>query len=102
MSLAQPTNRQVLEAQKANLVQIGFLLSQAVANPTPSNVVAAVQGLTAAGLLQARPDYSLDGESYQWGAYQRDLAERIAKLNALIQAESVAERPWVVKSVYRP
>lgn len=35
----------------------------------------------------ARPDYSLDGESYQWAAWREAILRKVGVINGLIQQE---------------
>lgn len=35
----------------------------------------------------ARPDYSLDGESYQWAAWREAVLRKVGVINGLIQQE---------------
>lgn len=46
-----------------------------------------------------KPDYSLDGESYQWTAWRRAVLDKIKDLNILIQQEDPC---WVLQSRARP
>lgn len=41
-----------------------------------------------------KPDYSLDGESYQWTAWREAVLRKVEVLNRLIQQE----RPYIVNS----
>lgn len=42
-----------------------------------------------------KPDYSLDGESYQWTAWREAILRKVTELNKLIQLE---DGPWVIRS----
>lgn len=96
------TNLQRLQAAKSNCIQLLLVVQLAANNPTPANIDAAVTALnsgTYAGNLVPKPDYALDGESYQWAAYAEALTQQIAALNDLIQCESL---PWRSRSYARP
>ena len=45
-----------------------------------------------------RPDYSLDGESYQWTAWREAVLRKVETLNRLIQQE----RPFFLSSRGKP
>ena len=45
-----------------------------------------------------KPDYSLDGESYQWAGWREALLRKIESLDRLIQNR----RPYIVRSRIRP
>jgi hypothetical protein len=62
-----------------------------------ANLDAALAQVTAelAGLNALKPDYSLDGESYQWS---RRFAGLTDKLLALEQARQRADGAWEVRS----
>lgn len=93
---------QNLQAAKQNISQLLVLVTLAAANPTPANIDAAVTAIssgTFAGNLVLKPDTSVDGESYQWAAYQESLTRQLASINDLIQKES---SPWIVRSRVRP
>lgn len=93
---------QNLQAAKQNVSQLLVLVTLAVQNPTQANIDAAVTAINSgayAGAMVPKPDYSLDGESYSWAAYQETLTRQMAALNDLIQKESL---PWIVRSRARP
>lgn len=56
-----------------------------------TNLLATLASETAYELANgARPQYSLDGESYDWPGYQMAVLEKVEKLNQLIQVEDGA------------
>lgn len=84
-------NVQSLQMVQDNLVRLLILVTQVVANPTQ----AAIDAITAAyqtaaatgaavGVVVARPNYSLDGESYQWDSYRASLEKSIEMVQRLI------------------
>jgi len=82
------------ELYSSLLVSVGLALS----SPTQENIAAAVAAINAGsytGTFLPKLNYALDGESYQWQSYFQWLTDAIAKINALIQAESM---PWIVTS----
>lgn len=96
------SNLQNLQAAKSLLTQLLVRVNLVIANPTQANIDAAITAINEgalSGQLAAKPDYSLDGESYNWNAYKDSLIKNIADLNQLIQAESM---PWMVRSRSRP
>ena len=79
-------------------LQLLVLVGTVITNPTQANIDAAVTAINAGtwgGLLQFKLDYSLDGESYNWGAWQQHIMATLEMLNKLIQAESL---PFCVTS----
>ena len=82
------------ELYSSLLISVGL----AMQNPTQANIAAAVADINAGsytGTFLPKLNYSLDGESYQWQSYFQWLTDALAKINALIQAESM---PFVVTS----
>lgn len=91
-----------LTAAKFNISQLLVVVTLAAKNPTPANIDAAVTAVnsgTYTGQLVPRPTYSLDGENYDWAGYLQTLTDAMAKINDLIQRESL---PYVVRSRVRP
>lgn len=96
------TNLQRLQAAKTNCIDLLLVVQLAANNPTPANIdaaVSAINGATYSGPLVPKPDYSLDGESYQWASYAENLTRQIAALNDLIAREAL---PWRIRSYARP
>lgn len=69
-----------LRAALANYARISVLVTVAVANPSQANIDAVVNGAQQAGLVVPRPTQSLDGESYDWNGYQRQITQIMAEL----------------------
>jgi hypothetical protein len=90
-------------AAKLNIAQLLVLVTLAAAkNPTQQAIDAAVTAIntgTYSGPLVPKPTYTLDGESYDWGAYLSQLTTALEKINDLIQRESL---PWRVRSYASP
>lgn len=87
-----------LNAAKVLYSQLLILVGTVIQNPTQANIDAAVTAInngTWSGVLTPKLSYSLDGKSVQWQAYYQALIDMLAKINALIQAESM---PWVITS----
>jgi len=87
-----------LYAAKQLITQLMVSVLTVIQNPTQANIDAAITAInlgTWAGAILPKLNYSLDGESYQWESYYAHLVDSLAKINALIQAESL---PWVVTS----
>ena len=85
-------------AAKQLYSQLLVLVGTVITNPTQANIDAAVTAIntgTWPGLLQFKIDYSLDGESYNWAAWQAHIMTTLEQLDKLIQAQSL---PWVVTS----
>ncbi|HMF13566.1 MAG TPA: hypothetical protein VKE94_14705 [Gemmataceae bacterium] len=83
---------QNLQAAKVLYSQLLVLVGTVITNPTQANIDAAITAInngTWSGVLTPKIDYTLDGEGYQWGAWQQHIMEQLEKLNALIQAESM-------------
>lgn len=96
------TNLQKLQAAKSALIDLLILVGQTINAPTQANVdqlVTAINAGTNANSYVPRPDYSLDGESYNWNAYKDSLIKNIDDLNTLIQRENM---PFIVRSRARP
>lgn len=91
-----------LQAAKANLSQLLVIVTLAASNPTPANVDAAVTAINAGtytGPLVPKPDYTVDGESYQWASYLQTLLDAQEKIDQAIQRNPF---PWVIRSRARP
>ena len=91
-----------LKAAKFNLSQLLTLVTLVASDPTQANIDAAVTAINAGtytGTLVPKPTYTLDGESYDWAGYLNTLTDAMAKINDLIQRESL---PWRVRSYARP
>ena len=91
-----------LQAAKSALIDLLILVTQTIANPTQANVdslVTAINNTANTNKYVLRPDYSLDGESYNWNAYKDSLLKNIDDINGLIQRESM---PFIVRSRARP
>lgn len=50
-------------------------------NPTQAQLDAVVSAASTSGVLAPRIDYSVDGESYQWTAYQEFIGRQIEQLH---------------------
>ena len=91
-----------LKAAKQQISQLLVVVTLAATSPTPQNLDAAITAINAGtftGALVPKPNYSLDGESYNWADYQETLTRQLAALNDLIQKESM---PWIVRGRARP
>ena len=80
-----------LQMVQDNLVRLLIVVTQAVSNPGQSAIDAvtaayntAAQNGTAAGFVVPKPDYSVDGESYQWSAYRVAIEKSILDVQKLI------------------
>lgn len=60
------------------------MVHQVIANPTQANLDAIVAAAGNTGTLVPKPNYSLDGESYQWESYRRSLEASVEGLHKLI------------------
>ncbi len=75
-------------AIRTQLEQLLLLVTCVIANPTPANVDAvftAIGTATALNPLVLKPDYGLDGESYQWNAYRDSLLKSLEDIDKAIQ-----------------
>ena len=92
---------QKLQAAKTACVDLLLLVTQQINNPTQASIdtVATALNNGTGGPYVPRPNYSLDGESYDWPGYQLMLTEQIDRLNTLIQREAM---PFIVRSRARP
>lgn len=86
-----------LTAAYANYSQLLVLAQMVIANPTQSNIDAAVLASQGTQLV-AKLDYSLDGESYSWAAYQTMVLNMMQGLKKQIALES---GPFAVVSRWR-
>lgn len=74
-------NSDTLQRTYDNYCRIWLMLTETVlTSPTQANVDALTAAAEGAGILSPKPDYSLDGESYSWAAYQQALEQIMAGL----------------------
>jgi len=88
-------------AARQQVEQLLILVATVVSSPTPANVdaaIAAINAGTAANTLIPKPDYSLDGESYQWAGYLNTLAQLLRTLDEAVQRA----RPFFLTTRMRP
>jgi hypothetical protein len=84
-----------LQAAKLLYSQLLVLVGTVIQNPTQANIDAAITAInqgTWSGVLTPKLDYTLDGEGYNWVAWQKHITEQLEMLNKLIQQESLC---WV-------
>jgi hypothetical protein len=86
-----PNNVAALQQYQDNLVRLLIATTQQITNPTQSGIdamqaayAAAAQAGKAVGIVVAEPDYSMDGESYQWAAYREGLERSVREAQRLI------------------
>ena len=89
-----PTDVAALVRARSNCIRLILLVQEQVANPTQANVDAIVRAATN-DVLVPKPDYGLDGESYQWAGYAESLQRQVEQLTKLINMLSA---PWEVRS----
>lgn len=64
-------------------------------NPTQAQVDAVVSAAGTAGVMGPKPDASVDGESYQWGAYQEMIGRQ---LEQLMKVRAMLAGPFEIRS----
>lgn len=83
--MANPTAYQRRLAIRDKIEQLLFLVGIVLANPTQAAVDAVITAAADAQPLVPKPDYSLDGESYSWGAYHTSLLQALRVIDEAIQ-----------------
>lgn len=78
-----------------NLLRAQRACQIVMANPTQANVDAAVTAGATTGLLQFKIDTNIDGESYNWTAYQQYLATAVEQW---LKNASLLSGPFEVRS----
>jgi hypothetical protein len=88
-------NAAALRQAQADCCRILVLVHVVQLDKSQAGVDAIVAAAAGTSQLVPKPDYSLDGESYQWNAYRKSLEESIETLQKLI---IMLEGPFEVRS----
>ncbi len=89
------TTLAALERSRENCARLLLMCQEVILNPTGAAIDALVAAATTAGAMTPKPSYSVDGESYQWEAYQMSLISQMDKLTDLIAKMS---GPYEIRS----
>ena len=92
------TSGQRIRRARDNYERILVAVTEVVAYPTQANIDTAIAAAGTDALVRFKLDYSVDGESYSWTAYQTFLVDQIDKLRLL---EIKLDGPFEVRSIGR-
>ena len=85
----------VLQRTYDNYAACFLLCTEVIVSPSQANVAALVSTAVSTGVVQPKPTYTLDGESYNWLEYQQGLGEIMASVRRQMV---MAAGPWESRS----